>query len=199
MPKLTADQSEQSDLAAAGVKPSDVDRHLSTLDSLLKDANGNLSIGDFGNAAGYLHSISDLASALSRQCQQEHELSLLEEVEVLEASDDLAQALAVKRRLNQRELELCKLEATLADYAAMVSAHCFRGASDAANALRSIADTVEAQADTALFPRPITEDDLRSWAAERGISFKVEDDPVTTGPNDMASTISAPSEAAEAK
>lgn len=144
---------------------------LDTLDALFKDANGNLALGDYKNAAGYLKSIGLLATALSRQCQQEFELGLIEELEEMTRAKALREGLEVKRSLNNRELQLSRLEASLANYFALVSSSCFITAEDAANSLRAIADSVEKQAGNELFPKPMGRDDMREWCKQNGIQF----------------------------
>lgn len=146
-------------------------KNLDTLDALFKDANGNLALGDYKNAAGYLKSIGLLATALSRQCQQEFEAGLIEELEEMTRAKALREGLEVKRSLNNRELQLSELEASLANYYALVSSSCFITAEDAANSLRAIADSVEKQAGNELFPKPMSQDDMRDWCKRNGIQF----------------------------
>jgi hypothetical protein len=162
------------------VETTPLDQHLSTLDALFKDVTGNVAMGEFKNAAGYLKSIGLLATALSRQCQQEFELELIGELEDLTRARAVREALEVKRSLNNRELRLNMLEANLANYVASVSSSCFFTAKDAANALRAIADSVEKQEGSELFPKPMTRDDMRAWCEQNGIEF-IEADSLDAG------------------
>jgi hypothetical protein len=146
-----------------------MDQHLGTLDALLKDVAGNLSIGDFRKAAGYLKSLSVLTDAMSRACQQEFELGLIDELEEMSPPKELADGLQAKRQLNQRELELGTLEVALAGYVADVSSGCYLTAGAAAAALNEVADQVAKQENTPLFPKPMTDDEMRAWAAAHGI------------------------------
>lgn len=146
-------------------------KHLDILEALFKDVNGNLFMGNHKNAAGYLKSISLLTAAMSRQCQQEFELGVIEELEEMSTNAETADGLKLKRKLNQRELELNTLDAELANYLATVSSGCFMTAADAAASLRSIADNVEQQEGNELFPKPMTEDEVKAWAEEHGINY----------------------------
>lgn len=148
-----------------------MNKHLNILGALFNDVRGNLAMGDCKNAAGYLKSISLLAGAMSRQCQQQFELDVLEELEDMALNDDPAEGLQAKRLLNQRELELCSLESDLTNYFASVSSSCYFSAKNAADALRSIADDIEKQEGSQLFPKPMTVDDMKAWAAQNGIEF----------------------------
>lgn len=148
-----------------------MNKHLNILDALLADVSGNLAMGNSKNAAGYLKSLSLLAGALSRQCQQQFELDVLEELEDMAPSAETAQGLKAKRSLNERELGLSKLEVELTDYFANVSSSCYLSAEHAADALRSIADDVEKQEGSLLFPRPLTADEMKAWAAQNGIEY----------------------------
>ncbi|MBE0548547.1 MAG: hypothetical protein IH627_13050 [Rubrivivax sp.] len=145
---------------------------LNTLSALLQDVQGNLTMGNFKNAAGYLKSISLLAGATSRQCQQKFELGLIEELEDMAPSTDAAKGLDTKRKLNQREFELCDLEVKLADYFACASSGCFVDSKAAAETLRHLASDIEAQGETALFPKPATIEEVKAWAVRAGIEFQ---------------------------
>jgi len=148
-----------------------MENQLKTLEALLNDVTGNLVMGNSKNAAGYLKSISLLAGALSRQCQQQFELGVIEELEAMEPTSEMAEGLQTKRKLNQRELELSKLEVELANFFANVSSSCYLGAEDAADSLRSIADDVQRQEGSELFPKPMSAEEMKAWAAERGIPY----------------------------
>lgn len=146
-------------------------KHLDILEALFKDVNGNLFMGNHKNAAGYLNSISLLTAAMSRQCQQKFELGVIEELEEMSTTAEIADGLKLKRKLNQRELELNTLDAELANYLATVSSGCFMNAADAAFSLRSIADSVEKQAGNELFPKPMTRDEMKAFAEEHGVEY----------------------------
>lgn len=154
-----------------------MDTKLSLLEALLKDVTGNLLMGNSKNAAGYLKSISLLTGAMSRQCQQQFELGVIEELEAMAPSGETAGGLETKRKLSQRELELSKLEVELADFFANVSSACYATAEHAADSLRSIAEDVEKQEGSELFPKPMSKDDVKAWAAERGIRYVDETEP----------------------
>jgi len=148
-----------------------MNKHLKILEALLADVSGNLAMGNSKNAAGYLKSLSVLAGALSRQCQQQFELDVLEELEDMAPNAATAKGLKAKRSLNERELELSKLEVELTNYFANVSSSCYISAKHAAEALRSIADDVEKQEGSLLFPRPLTADEMKAWAAQNRIEY----------------------------
>lgn len=148
-----------------------MNNHLKTLEALLADVSGNLAMGNSKNAAGYLKSISLLAGALSRQYQQLFELGVTEELEDMAPSAQTAKGLQAKRSLNQREHELCRLEVELTNYFANVSSSCYLSAEHAADALRSIAHNVEKQEGSLLFPRPLTTEEMKAWAAQNGIEY----------------------------
>lgn len=144
---------------------------LKTLEALLNDVTGNLAMGNSKNAAGYLKSLGLLADALSRQCQQQFELGVIEELQEMAPSGEVAEGIQTKRKLNQRELELSKLEVELADFFAGVSSRCFISAKDAATNLRTIADAIEKQEGSELFPKPMAKAELKAWAEQRGMQF----------------------------
>jgi hypothetical protein len=151
-----------------------MEKHLSTLDALLKDVTGNLSMGDSGKAAGYLKSLSVLAGAMSRSCQQEFELGLVDELEEMAPSDEGADGFQAKRQLNQRELDLSNMELALVNFFANVSSGCYMTAGAAAAALNEVANQIAKQEDTPLFPKPMTDDEMRAWAAGHGIEVTDE-------------------------
>lgn len=166
---MTNAKSKATQAAEGPTMSANLDKHLNILESLFKDVTGNLSMGDFKNAASYLKSIGLLAAALSRQCQQEFELGLIDEIEELPTGDEVAEALVLKRKLNHRELQFSALETALTNYLALVGSRCFLTAKDAANSLRSVATDIEQQEETELFPKPMTDADMRAWAAQHGI------------------------------
>lgn len=144
-------------------------KDLNTLISLLHDVKGNLAMGDSKNTAGYLKSISLLAGAMSRQHQQDFELDVIEELEELALNAAMTEGLQAKRKLNHRELELCNLEVKLATYVVAASSGCFISSKAAAESLRKIANGIEAQGESELFPRRATVEEVKAWAAREGI------------------------------
>lgn len=157
-----------------------MNNHVNTLEALLADVSGNLAMGNSKNAAGYLKSLSLLAGALARQCQQQFELDVLEELEGIAPNAETADGLKAKRSLNERELDLCKLEVELANYFANVSSSCYLTAEHAADSLRSIADDVENKEGSLLFPKPMTADEMKVWAEQNGIEYLDADSGATS-------------------
>lgn len=135
---------------------------------LLHDVHGNLLLGNDRKVAGYLKSLSLMAGALSRQYEQKFELDLIKEPRRMAPSNETAEGLESKRKLNQREVELCDIEVMLAHYFICVSCDGFVTSKAAAEFMRNLANDIEALGETELFRKPATFEEIMAWAAKAG-------------------------------
>lgn len=143
---------------------------IDTLQALLDDVKGNDCIGHVRNMSSYLKSMSSLADAMARTYWQQFELDAIAELGEVKRPGEVEQCLATKKAVAQRELELSNLNVKLVEFTSFVSAGCFLSKENAANALREIADELEKR-DSALFPKPWTEDDFTAYAAGIGARY----------------------------
>ncbi|WP_114969917.1 hypothetical protein [Rhodoferax ferrireducens] len=153
--------------------------HIDTLQALLNDVKGNEFLGDAKKISGYLKSLSLLADAMSRSSWQQFELDVVGELKALNAGPEVTRGLETKVQLAQRELELADLQVKLMDFHCCAASSAFMSKEDAAKSLRKIADQIEA-ADSKLFPKPWTEEDVKAYTNQIGAEYiedegKVED------------------------
>lgn len=155
-----------------GQRKKAMNKQLKTLEALLADANGNLFMNNARKMSGYLKSMSLLSDAMARRCSQQFELEVIEELRDMHGQQ--AEGLSAKENLAKRELELSDLSVKVSEFLAEVDSGCFVSKEHAASSLRVIADAIEAK-DSALFPKPWTEEDCKAYAESIGASYsKVE-------------------------
>jgi hypothetical protein len=147
--------------------------NIKTLQALLDDVKGNQFLGNAKKMSGYLKSMSLLADALARKNWQQFEIEVIDEIRSEKGGVAVSDALNVKCKLAQRELELADLEVQLVDFQVGVSCSAYCTKESAAAALRKIADEIEAK-DTELFPKPWTEDDVIAYAKSIGATYSNE-------------------------
>ncbi|OOG58018.1 hypothetical protein [Polaromonas sp. C04] len=143
---------------------------INTLQSLFDDVKGNEYLGDARKQSGYLKSISLLADAMARRYWQQFELDVVDELKELKPGTEMAKGLDVKLQLAQSELELADLQVRLMEFHGFAASGAFLSKEDAANSLRAIADDIEAK-DSALFPKPWTEEDAKAYAKKIGANY----------------------------
>lgn len=143
---------------------------INTLQALLNDVKGNEFLGDAKKMSGYLKSISLLSDAMARRSWQQFELDVVDELKELKSGPEMTRGLDAKVQLAQRELELADLQVKLMDFHGCVASHVFMSKEGAAKSLRKIADHIEAK-DSALFPKPWTEEDARAYAKKIGANY----------------------------
>ena len=145
-------------------------KHIEILQALLDDVKGNQFMGNAKKMSGYLKSMSLLADALARKNWQKFEIDVIDEIRGKKGGVAVTDALNIKCKLAQRELELADLEVKLIDFQVGVSCSAYFTKESAAAALRKIADEIEAK-DTALFPKPWSKDDLKAYAKSIGATY----------------------------
>lgn len=159
-------------------------KHIETLQALLNDVKGNQFLGNAKKMSQYLKSMSLLADAMARQSWQQFEIDVIEELKDVDGKVEVQDALNMKNKLAQRELELADLEVKLMDFQAGVSSSAYFTKETAAAALRKIADGIE-EKDTELFPKPWTTDDVKAYAKSIGATY-IDND------TDVEATLNAP-------
>jgi hypothetical protein len=147
--------------------------HIETLQALINDVKGNEFLGDAKKMSGYLKSMSMLADALALRYWQQFELDVIDELKAIKGNAKVTDALNVKVKLAQREFELADLQVKLINFHACAASSAFITKEVAAESLRTIASEIEAK-DSALFPKPWTEDEMKAYAKSIGATY-VED------------------------
>jgi len=144
--------------------------NIEMLQALINDVKGNEFLGDAKKLSGYLKSASLLADAMARSYWQQFELDVIDELKEIKGNSKMADALNVKAKLAQRELELADLQVKLVDFHACAASSAFFTKEMAAQSLRKIATEIEAK-DSELFPKPWTDKEHRAYAASIGATY----------------------------
>ena len=147
-----------------------MNNEIRTLQALLDDVSGNQFLGDARRMSSYLKSMSQLADAMARQCWQQFELDVIEELAEMNGKRKI-KGLEAKARLAERERELAQLGVRLADFLAQADSGCFFSREDAAAALRALADDVENAEESLLFPEPPGQDEVKQFCERIGAEY----------------------------